>query len=68
MRKPKTNNPENPVNPVAKMNLEIIDPIKYPGWDELLLASDDHSFFHTSAWARINMIYRMLINKCCIFV
>lgn len=35
------------------MNLEIINPINYPNWDELLLASGDHSFFHTSAWARV---------------
>lgn len=35
------------------MNLEIIDPVDYPGWDELLLKGGDHSFFHTSAWARV---------------
>lgn len=35
------------------MNLEIIDPVDYPGWDELLLKSGDDSFFHTSAWARV---------------
>ena len=35
------------------MQLKIINPIEYPGWDELLLASDDRSFFHTSSWARV---------------
>ena len=35
------------------MNLQIINPIEYPNWDDLLLTSGDHSFFHTSAWARV---------------
>lgn len=35
------------------MNIEIINPIEYPGWDELLLTSDQSIFFQTSAWARV---------------
>jgi len=34
------------------MNLEIIDPIKYPDWDALLLRNGDYSFFHSSVWAK----------------
>ena len=34
------------------MNLEILDPIEYPDWDALLLRNGDHSFFHSSAWAK----------------
>jgi hypothetical protein len=33
--------------------MELIDPLQYPGWDELLLAHPRHSFFHTSHWARV---------------
>ncbi len=32
--------------------IEIIDPTKYPGWDEMVLSTPDHSFFHSSFWAR----------------
>ena len=35
------------------MDLEILDPIDYPGWDELLLSSGDDSFFHSSSWASV---------------
>ena len=35
------------------MDLQRINPLDYPGWDDLLLASGDSSFFHTSAWARV---------------
>lgn len=35
------------------MNFEIIDPVEYPDWDSLLLANNDHSFFHSSAWAKV---------------
>lgn len=35
------------------MSLQIIDPTQYPGWDEILLATPDYSFFHSSAWARV---------------
>lgn len=36
----------------AIMKFEIIDPIEYPGWDELLLNEGNHSIFHTAAWAK----------------
>ncbi len=35
------------------MSLQIIDPTQYPGWDELILANPNHSFFHSSAWAKV---------------
>jgi len=35
------------------MNIQIINPIKYEGWDELLLTSDQSTFFHTTAWAKV---------------
>lgn len=30
-----------------------IDPLRYPGWDLLLLESPQSSFFHGTAWARV---------------
>jgi hypothetical protein len=35
------------------LEIEIINPIEYPGWDDMLLAHEDASFFHTSAWAKV---------------
>ncbi|MEE9543458.1 MAG: hypothetical protein V3V95_06720 [Thermodesulfobacteriota bacterium] len=35
------------------LKLQIINPIDYPSWDELLIASDGYSFFHSSSWARV---------------
>jgi hypothetical protein len=35
------------------MDLQVIDPLGYPDWDDLLLKSGIHSFFQTSAWARV---------------
>ena len=32
---------------------KIINPLDYPGWDELLLKTPDSSFFHSSQWARV---------------
>lgn len=32
---------------------QIINPINYPGWDDLIISSPDHSFFHSSSWARV---------------
>jgi hypothetical protein len=34
-------------------SLQIINPIDYPGWDELLLTNNQSNFFHTSVWARV---------------
>ena len=35
------------------MHLQIINPLEYPNWDELLLTNDQSTFFHTSAWAKV---------------
>ncbi len=40
-------NPSNSSNPI------IIDPTQYPGWDALVLANPNYSFFHCSAWAKV---------------
>lgn len=34
-------------------HLEILDPLRYPHWDELLLGQSNYSFFHTTPWARV---------------
>ena len=33
--------------------IEIINPITYPGWDDLIISGPDYSFFHSSSWARV---------------
>ena len=33
--------------------IEIINPIDYAGWDELLTSSRECTFFHTSSWAKV---------------
>jgi hypothetical protein len=35
------------------MKFKIINPIIYPGWDDLLLSNPGYSFFHSSSWARV---------------
>jgi len=35
------------------MNLEIVNPIRCPSWDEMVLAKPGYSFFHSAAWARV---------------
>lgn len=35
------------------MDLQILNPLDEPGWDDLLRNSGDSSFFHTSGWARV---------------
>ncbi|MFO7732374.1 MAG: GNAT family N-acetyltransferase [Candidatus Aminicenantes bacterium] len=35
------------------MDFQVVNPIDHPGWDDLLLAAGEASFFHTSAWARV---------------
>ena len=37
----------------ARMDLQRINPVDYPVWDNFLLASGDSSFFHTSAWVKV---------------
>jgi hypothetical protein len=34
-------------------DMEIINPLQYQGWDDLVFASQGCSFFHTSHWARV---------------
>ncbi len=33
--------------------LEVVNPVDYPKWDNLLLSSRDYSFFHSSYWAKV---------------
>lgn len=35
------------------MNIQVINPLVHAGWDDLVLAHPDCSFFHSSAWARV---------------
>ena len=35
------------------INVNIIDPIHYTGWNDLLLTNPASSFFHTSNWANV---------------
>ncbi len=35
------------------MNIQIINPIEYPNWDDLLLTTPAATFFHTAAWAKV---------------
>jgi hypothetical protein len=34
-------------------DIQILDPTKYEGWDDLLLSTPGHSFFHSSSWAKV---------------
>ncbi len=34
------------------MDIQILDPTQYKGWDDLILTNPDYSFFHSLAWAR----------------
>jgi hypothetical protein len=36
-----------------RLKINIINPVETPGWDDLLLTSEQTTFFHTSAWARV---------------
>ena len=31
--------------------IEFINPINYLGWDDLVIATNEYSFFHSTAWA-----------------
>jgi hypothetical protein len=35
------------------LNVEIIDPRSFPGWDALIEGAPQASIFHTAAWARV---------------
>ena len=32
---------------------EVIDPLSFAGWDQLLATHNESQFFHTAAWARV---------------
>jgi len=34
-------------------SIRIVDPLKHPGWDELVLSFGGYSFFHSRAWAEV---------------
>ncbi len=51
-------------------SVEFANPLRYPGWDDLLLASDDRDFFHTTSWAAVlsetygyEPVYRVTIDR-----
>ncbi|MBN2009499.1 peptidoglycan bridge formation glycyltransferase FemA/FemB family protein [candidate division KSB1 bacterium] len=33
--------------------LNSVDPVRNPGWDDMLLSRSDYSFFHSTAWASV---------------
>ncbi len=35
------------------MNMEIVNPVDYPHWDDLVLATNKYSIFHSSHWAKV---------------
>lgn len=35
------------------MDISIINPLEFHGWDALVLTADNYSFFHSSAWIRV---------------
>jgi GNAT acetyltransferase-like protein len=35
------------------LNIQIINPIENPNWDELILTNNQSTFFHTAAWAKV---------------
>jgi len=34
-------------------NVHILNPIEYPGWDQLLVSSQNYTFFHSAVWAKV---------------
>lgn len=34
-------------------SLKIINPVNYPGWDDLVVSNKNHSIFHSSCWAEV---------------
>jgi hypothetical protein len=37
----------------AAASVQIVDPLAIPDWDALVMSLPGHSFFHSSAWARV---------------
>jgi hypothetical protein len=36
-----------------KHEIQIINPLDYGGWDDLIISKPEYSFFHSSAWAKV---------------
>ena len=36
-----------------RYDIDIVNPVEYQGWDDLLASSRQYSFFHTSEWAKV---------------
>jgi hypothetical protein len=36
-----------------KPDIQIVNPLDYPNWDDLLLSCPDYSFFHSTAWSKV---------------
>jgi hypothetical protein len=34
-------------------DLQVVDPVQYPGWNDMVARHPETSFFHTSAWAQV---------------
>ena len=34
------------------LKLTVVNPLTHPGWDDMVRAHEDYSFFHSSSWAR----------------
>lgn len=50
-----------------KSQVQILDPLRYPRWDGLVLSCEGYSFFHSSNWARVlsaSYGYRPLYFVC----
>ncbi len=39
--------------PLTPMHTEFINPLNYPGWDDLVLTAEAYCFFHSSAWIKV---------------
>ena len=35
------------------MNIEIVNPLSFKNWDDIVLTNPDYSFFHSTHWARV---------------
>jgi len=35
------------------LQLKIINPLEYAQWDDLVISTQDYTFFHSSSWARV---------------
>ncbi len=52
------------------MSLEILDPVQYTNWDQMVLSLPKYSFFHSSSWAGVlsesygyNAFYFTVLDK-----